>query len=385
MMNANARPRHLLVTGLPHAVAELVLQRILGAEPATTATLIVRGDGIDAVETMLRAWGPLGARCRLLLGDVTAHALGLSDDERLEEVARTTDIFHFASVYHLGFDKLHLEDVNLHGTRQLLLFARGCAKLRCIHHYSTAFVAGSRSGVVLEEELERGQSFRNTFERTKFTAELDVRRAMHDLPITVYRPGLVLGHARTGELGRVDGPYFLVQLLSNAPERLAPPASSAARFPFHAVPIDFVADAIAALSGDDAAIGRTLHLTDPNAIAIDDAFRLISECAEQRVVRRTRGDRVAGIMRRLPYGEELVNASRIHLDELDTEAFFVTRRSGELLRKHGILCPYFPDYVDRLVAYAQRRHDGWESADAPRANHSSRAFKALTGRFGRDS
>jgi hypothetical protein len=89
-------------------------------------------------------------------------------------------------------------------------------------------------------------------------------------------------------------------------------------------------------------------------------------------------------MRRLPYGEELVNASRIHLDELDTEAFFVTRRSGELLRKHGILCPYFPDYVDRLVAYAQRRHDGWESADAPRANQSSRAFKALTGRFGRD-
>ena len=384
MMNANARPRHLLVTGLPHAVAELVLQRILGAEPATTATLIVRGDGIDAVETMLRAWGPIGTRCRLILGDVTAHALGLSDDERLEEVSRTTDIFHFASVYHLGFDKLHLEDVNLHGTRQLLLFARGCAKLRCIHHYSTAFVAGSRSGVVLEEELERGQTFRNTFERTKFTAELDVRRAMHDLPITVYRPGLVLGHARTGELGRVDGPYFLVQLLSNDPERLAPPASSAARFPFHAVPIDFVADAIAALSGDDAAIGRTLHLTDPNAIAIDDAFRLISECAEQRVVRRTRGDRVAGIMRRLPYGEDLVNASRIHLDELDTEAFFVTRRSGELLRKHGILCPYFPDYVERLVAHAQRRHDGWETADAPRANQSSRAFKALTGRFGRD-
>jgi hypothetical protein len=89
-------------------------------------------------------------------------------------------------------------------------------------------------------------------------------------------------------------------------------------------------------------------------------------------------------MRRLPYGEELVNASRIHLDELDTEAIFVTRRSGELLRKHGIRCPYFPDYVDRLVAYAQRRHDGWESSDAPRANHSSRAYKALTGRFGRD-
>ena len=108
MLNIPSRSRHLLVTGLPHAVAALLLQRILGAEAGTTATLIVRGDGIDAVETMLREWGPLGSRCRVLLGDVTAHALGLSDEEREEEIARVTDIFHFASVYHLGFDKLHL-------------------------------------------------------------------------------------------------------------------------------------------------------------------------------------------------------------------------------------------------------------------------------------
>ena len=86
-------------------------------------------------------------------------------------------------------------------------------------------------------------------------------------------------------------------------------------------------------------------------------------------------------MRRIPFGEEVVRASRTHLDELDTAAFFNARHAVDLLHRHGVRCPAFPDYAPNLVAFAQRRIEGWDP-QARRLSTTVRSLRVLGGRPG---
>src|SRR5699024_1590163 len=142
-----------------------------------------------------------------------------------------TDLYHLAAMHHLGAAKQQVEEVNIRGTRIALAVAREFKNLRRFHFYSTAFVCGAREGVILERDLEQGQSFRSTYERTRFTAELDVRRAMKDLPTSVYRASLVVGDSRTGEMYWLDGPWIFIQAIARNPDRLPTLLPSATHFP----------------------------------------------------------------------------------------------------------------------------------------------------------
>src|SRR5207302_7042452 len=118
-----------------------------------------------------------------------------------------TDIVHAAEWSHLAAERSHLERVNVEGTRAVIELAQDCRKLRRLTHFSTVFVSGDRVGVIAEDELSAGQSFRNTYEETKFEAELLVRRAMGQIPCTVLRPAFIVGDSTTGEIDRFEGPY----------------------------------------------------------------------------------------------------------------------------------------------------------------------------------
>lgn len=348
-MTLGARPRHVLVSGLPHFVALLLTRRILALEPEARITVLVRNDHIETVRADV---GPT-TRVRVLAARIVRADLGLSPTDRRRLLADTTDIYHFASLYHLGVDKRQAEDVNIQATRNLLGFARQAQSLRRFNHYSTAFVAGDRTGIVLEDELDRGQAFRNTFERTKFTAELEVRRAESEVPVTIYRPSLVVGSAKTGEMDVVDGPYFLLQLLTTSPGRIPLRVPSVRGAPFNVVPADFVASAIHALSLNDDAEGRTYHLVDPAPIRAEDALQLIAEYANQG----SAPSRMHGWMRRrllaLSPVERYVRSGKAYMHELDGSTFFNAANTLRELRETNILCPSFPDYVARLVRWVR--------------------------------
>jgi len=360
---APKKRREVLITGMPNFVAVRLLWTLLDAEPKTHVALVVRGDLVERTEAELSRRVGVRSRVRVLRGDVVAPDLGLVDED-LERVLReTTDIYHLASIYHLGVAKNRAEEVNIQGTRHVLDIARRCDRLERLNHYSTAFVAGDRAGVILEGELETGQKFRNTFERTKFTAELEIRRAMHDLPISVYRPSMLVGDSETGEIDALDGPYFFFQLIVNNPTRLPVPLPSAAMHPLNVVPVDYVTRAMHAISIGENNVGRTFHLVDPNPISARDAFRMIAEHAERSAPRGRMPHWLAQRLLALPPVERLTRQGRAFLHELDSLTIFNSMNTMAALRHTGIIAPPFPTYVDRLVRYVQRDRT-WGDGDA---------------------
>ena len=171
------------------------------------------------IKAALAAIAALDAKARVtvLEGDVCDMDLGLAGGEYRALADEVTAIHHLASVYYHGVPREAAERVNVEGTRAMLDLAAECRRLRRFTHFSTAQVSGDRSGVVLEEELDCGQRFGSVYEETKFRAERLVQAAARRLPVTVLRPGIIVGDSKSGEIDRFDGPYYLTVLIVTSP------------------------------------------------------------------------------------------------------------------------------------------------------------------------
>jgi thioester reductase-like protein len=352
--------RRILVVGAPHFTAIRLVWCVLAAEPSTSVTLLVRPDAIERTETILQKQIAFRSRISVIRGDSTRPGLGLGSTDLFQLRERITDVYHFDALYHVGHAKARVEEVNIGGTRNLIEFARTLRSLNRFNFYSTAFVSGDRSGVVLEDELERGQHFRNTFERTRFTAELEVRRASMNMPVSVFRPSLVVGDSRTGELGPLDGPHYLIGMLANSPDRLPPLRPEAATFPVHLVPVDYVARAMHAISLQPSAEGKTFHLVDSNPVSNRHAFRLVSQLAGTPRAERSAGHWIARMISHVPGADRISSGTREFLHELDNHVLFNSMQTSRALAGTGISCPSFPDYASRLVRSVKRENDGWD-------------------------
>src|SRR6185295_13240080 len=100
--------------------------------------------------------------------------------------------------------------VNVDGTRHVLDFAAAQPSLERLHYVSTCYVSGRYQGVFAESDLEKGQTFNNYYEETKYLAEVEVQRRMREgLPATIYRPSVVVGDSTSGATQKYDGPYFV--------------------------------------------------------------------------------------------------------------------------------------------------------------------------------
>jgi len=131
------------------------------------------------------------------------------------------EIYHLAAIYDLGVRREFAMRVNVEGTRNMLEFACHCRGLRRFQYVSTCYVSGTHAGEFSETDLERGQRFHNFYEETKYLAEVDVQKRMREgLPVTIYRPAIVVGDSKTGNTQKYDGPYSVIRFLLRQP-RLA--------------------------------------------------------------------------------------------------------------------------------------------------------------------
>src|SRR5678815_4236678 len=169
-------------------------------------------------------------------------------------------IHHLAGIYFMGIDDATARRVNVTGTRTVLDLARDAGRLERVVHWSTAMVSGDRKGTFYEEDLETGQKFHNGYERTKYDAEKLVRAAMRQLPITVLRPGIIVGDSKTGEIDKLDGPYYLMVLIATNTSSLRLPMLGRGDSPLHLVPIDYVITVAHHVVHSDGAAGKTFHI-----------------------------------------------------------------------------------------------------------------------------
>jgi long-chain acyl-CoA synthetase len=150
----------------------------------------------------------------------------------------------------------------LEGTRRVLELAEAChnnGRLARVEYISTAFVAGVQWGEVKERDLERGQSFANGYEQSKYECELLVRKYQKQFPITIYRPSVVVGDSQNGYTTHFKVLYWPIKVLAKRIKGCVTPMSIFAKVDL--VPVDFVADSICALMKDPHSSYQTYHLT----------------------------------------------------------------------------------------------------------------------------
>ncbi len=351
--------RTILLTGFPGFLGTELLPRLLERSADADAVCLVQRKFSELARARLAALElaepAFRGRTRLVEGDIILPDLGLGR-ERRALAARVEEVHHLAAVYDLAVPPDVAEHVNVNGTRHLLDFAGTCDRLGRLHHVSTCFVSGRHAGIFAESDLEKGQSFNNAYEETKYRAEVAVRERMRaGLPATVYRPAIVAGDSRTGATQKLDGPYFLIRLMLRQPRvALVPTVGDPGAARLNVVPRDFVVDAIAHLSGLPHSVGRTYQLADPDPPTVDRAIGEIARAADRRVVRVPVPRAVAkAAIRSVPGLRALLGFPAEAIDYFDHPTHYSVENAREDLQGTGIAPPPFEAWVERLVAFTR--------------------------------
>jgi thioester reductase-like protein len=347
----------VLLTGYPGMLARAVAREVLEDDPRARIHALVRSRFLDearrAVESLEES-----SRSRVVLveGDSAAIDMGLSGLEYRALAGEVTRLHHCAQVTDHGADRTLAEHGNIGGAREAVEFASACTHLKCMVYHSTAHVAGDRTGVVREDELEAGQSFRTVVEETRARAEKIVRSAMPRVPVAIVRPATVVGDSRTGEVDRLDGPYLLVLLVVTTPSDIALPLPGFGEAAFNVVPVDWVARAAVAIGRDAGAVGGTFHLVDRRPVSARRAFEVIAKAAGRRGPLASIPANLAKALLRTPGLDRIAKSPRAFLDTVTTAVTYDATQANERLAMLGVgECPPFESYAAKMVHEVEQK------------------------------
>jgi thioester reductase-like protein len=347
----------ILLTGATGMVGREVLARLVSDSATERVLCLVRPNDAapqERLDALLRKVGHTPSpRIRAVPGDVTEPELGLDAGGRaaLREV---TGAVHCAAS--VSFD-LPLEEarrINVAGTERVVALARTLPRLGRLDAVSTAYVAGCRSDLVLERDLDHDAGFHNTYEQTKHEAEVLLRRAMGDLPIAVHRPSIVVGDSRTGRTGAYKVLYWPLKVVARGFLPVIPYDPDGR---LDIVPVDYVADAILALSRDPATVGGTFHLAagaarDTTMAELTAAvFRRLGRRPPLRVSPAWWRRAVRPLMMAAPSSavRRTLRSGLVYRPYLELRSRFDTRLADAALGAAGLSCPRVLDYIDTIV------------------------------------
>jgi len=346
----------IFLTGFPGFIGERLVERL--AQPETQFYLLVQPDLVERaladIETIANKTGTPLENFALIEGDVTLPNLGIHDEDLPTIQSEVTSVFHLAAAYDLAVARDSAFRVNLEGTKNVNEFARSLPNLRRYNYVSTCYVAGKRIGRILENELFHEAGFRNFYEETKYLAEVEVEKMKADIPVTIYRPSVVVGDSKTGETVKYDGIYYLVHYLRKAPGLLRFINVGNRDVRLNLVPVDFVVEAIATLSSDEAAVGKTLAIADPAPLTTAELFDAIAEKLSRKRSVIVPPPVVVERSLMLPFSPPITGLPHYAVPYFFLAQTYDTGQAKELLDERGISCPSFRDYVGNLIDFVAK-------------------------------
>ena len=266
------------VTGGTGFIGRNLIDHLLKRK-GTVYVLVRRGSKKKFNALVSERWSDQAKRVVAISGDLTKVKLGVSaaDTEMLS--GKVKHFFHLAAIYDISADADANQAANIDGTRHAIQFAEAI-KAGCFHHTSSIAAAGLYHGTFREDMFEEATGLQHPYFRTKHDSEGLVRRQC-EIPWRVYRPGIVVGHSKTGEIDKIDGPYYFFKLIQKMRRMLPPwvPTLGVEGGRINLVPVDFVAAAMDHIAHKPKLDGQCFHLTDPNPKRIGEVMNLFAEAA----------------------------------------------------------------------------------------------------------
>ena len=360
--------RKVLVTGATGFLGSHLAHKLLSEGRHVIA--LARGSKAASAEArvheVLNTVGSVDlSRLEVCEGDIAQPQLGLKESVSRRIASSIGQIWHCAaSLSFTDEDRDEIFKMNLGGTKNILSLAEQTPTRR-LHHVSTAYVAGNRTDLVLETELNVGQTFRNAYEESKCQAEMLIADAHSKglvLP-SVYRPSIVIGDSRSGRVTHFHGVYAFIRGLWSALERLRRrmPEAGTVNLPLRVlgaeattlnfVPIDYVVDGMVEISKQPLSIGGTYHLANPqateNRIWLPHICRVLSVEGIQ-LVGETSFLRTPMTKLEALFQKQMA----FYYQYLQGEPRFDCRRTLDALRNTGIECPGVTvEFIHRMVGW----------------------------------
>jgi NAD(P)-dependent dehydrogenase (short-subunit alcohol dehydrogenase family) len=359
------------VTGATGFIGKRLVRRLLQRDNEPVYILVYKPTP-ELIAGLKEFWGAEANRVTLIEGDISKSDLGVSAKDARKLKGKIDHFFHLAAVYDLTAEPAQVIAANVAGVTNALAFAKAI-KAGCFHHVSSIAAAGLYEGAFREDMFEEARGFEHPYYSSKHKGE-GLVRAETGIPWRVYRPGIVVGDSTTGEIDKIDGPYYFFKLIQKIRDALPSwfPMIGLEGGRINVVPVDFVVAAMDHLAHLDGLDGRTFHLTDPNPLRVGDMLNALARAAHAPAftVKINAGlfglappALTRGLMALTPFRR----MRKMMMKELglpDDIFMFVkyptrfdSRETQKLLRPAGITVPNFEDYAWRLWDYWERHLD----------------------------
>ncbi|MCX6578202.1 MAG: SDR family oxidoreductase [Candidatus Aminicenantes bacterium] len=365
----------VFLTGATGHVGRNLIPRILREDELSLLVVLVRAESdrdlVDRLETLLSSLSPAvdpeTARHRIqaVRGDITLERFGMSEAQYHELASRVTHIIHSAANVRFRMPLAEARKINVEGTKNVMALARlarSAGRLERVAHISTAFISGNRSGIIKEDELDCGQGFSNTYEQSKYEAEIFLRQACRDLPLVIFRPSIIVGDSRSGATSAFNVLYIPLKYIARGLVRFIPCSSSV---PLDVVPVDYICQAICHIlfQAKDSQ-GQTYHLCagrkkattvgEVIGLALDYFRRIWPDKKNLRLRFISVHWMIALRMVEPCLGQawkKVLLKMRAFFPYMKLIRFFDTAKAEAALRGTRITCPPFKSYFQILLQY----------------------------------
>jgi NAD(P)-dependent dehydrogenase (short-subunit alcohol dehydrogenase family) len=358
------------VTGGTGFIGRNLIEQLLEREG--TIYVLVREGSRGRLEELRARWGADEERIAPVTGDLSQPKLGC--EQQIAGMKGEIDhFFHLAAIYDMTADAESQRVANVEGTREALALAEAL-EAEHFHMVSSIAAAGLYKGTFTEEMFDEADDVENhPYFQTKHESEAVVREEA-DIPWRIYRPGIVVGHSETGEMDKVDGPYYFFKLLQRARKLLPPwvPGIGIEGREINLVPVDFVAKAMDHIAHTDGLDGKVFHLTDPNPMSAGQIINLFAKAAHAPEAALRLDPKMLDIVpKQVRSGVQMLPPVKRITDQvladfgiprevlvyINYPTSFDSTNTQRALEGTGIAVPPLPSYSDRLWDYWERNLD----------------------------
>lgn len=358
------------LTGGTGFIGRFLVEKLLAR--GGTVHLLVREQSQGKLNALRDRWGVDESRVKAVIGDLTSENLGI-DAKTLKALTGKVDhFFHLAAVYDMGADEDAQKATNIDGTRAAVNAAETMGA-KHFHHVSSIAAAGMFKGTFREDMFEEAEKLDHPYLATKHESEKVVREECK-VPFRIYRPGMVIGHSATGEMDKVDGPYYFFKMIQKIRRTLPQwvPTIGIEGGRLNIVPVDFVVNAldhIAHLKGED---GNCFHLVDSDPYKVGEILNIFSEAGHAPKMGMRIDSRMFGFippfirqsLKNMPPVKRLTGAlledmgiPRSVLSFINYPTRFDARETERVLKGTGIEVPRLPDYAPVIWDFWERHLD----------------------------